>query len=117
MKKQRRLLRSAFVLVAFFSPPSGRVRAEEFVTTGRTAFELQALLDKALAHSQGVLHELTLDDLDQMRTSPRDGRSYSVTWALLHALEHTAQHLGHAQIGRQLWQAQHGNDAGPGETL
>ena len=27
-----------------------------------------------------------------------------VAWALLHALEHTAIHLGHMQIMRQLWE-------------
>jgi len=27
-----------------------------------------------------------------------------VAWALAHALEHTALHLGHIQIGRELWQ-------------
>jgi hypothetical protein len=26
-----------------------------------------------------------------------------VGWALLHALEHTAIHLGHIQITQQLW--------------
>ena len=95
--------------------PSGRVRAEEFVTTGRTAVELQALLDQALAHAESVLAGLSLRDLEQMRTDPRDGRSYSVAWALLHALEHTAQHLGHAQVGRQLWQAGQGTAAGRGD--
>jgi uncharacterized damage-inducible protein DinB len=95
--------------------PSGRVRAEEFVTSGRTAVELRMLLDAALAHAQGVLTGLTMEELEEPRISPRDGRSYTVSWALLHALEHTAQHLGHAQIGRQLWLARQGSSAAPGE--
>jgi hypothetical protein len=45
---------------------------------------------------------MTLDDLGELRTGSRDSRTYSVAWALLHALEHTAIHLGHAHIGRQL---------------
>jgi len=31
-----------------------------------------------------------------------------VAWALLHALDHTAQHLGHMQITRQLWDQERG---------
>ncbi len=40
------------------------------------------------------------------RTDPRDGREYTVAWALFHALEHTALHLGQMQLTRQLWEQQ-----------
>ncbi|NIU62141.1 MAG: DUF664 domain-containing protein, partial [Gammaproteobacteria bacterium] len=32
-----------------------------------------------------------------------DGREFRVSWSLLHALDHVAQHTGHVQITRQLW--------------
>jgi len=84
--------------------PSGRVRSTEFKIRGWGSAELQNRLDQTLVHSQAVLSKLTLEDLDQMRYSPRNERSYSVAWALAHALEHTALHLGHIQIGRELWE-------------
>lgn len=85
--------------------PSGRVRSEEFETRGWGAAELQERLEQTLAHSYGVLQQLTVEDLDVSRSSSQDGKTYSVAWALAHALEHTALHLGHIQIVRDLWQA------------
>jgi uncharacterized damage-inducible protein DinB len=84
--------------------PSGRVRSKEFAVHGLPAAELQMRLDQTLAHSRGVLSQLTLEDLDKMRYSQHFEGSYSVAWALAHALEHTSLHLGHIQIGRELWQ-------------
>lgn len=83
--------------------PSGRDRAAEFRTQGMDAAALTARLDAALAHSRAVLEELTLSDLDALRPSSRDGREVTVAWALAHALGHTAVHVGHMQIIRQLW--------------
>ncbi len=83
--------------------PSGRDRAAEFRTKNVDVSELTARLDAALTHSRGVLDRLILADLEAKRTAPRDGKEYGVTWALAHALEHTAIHLGHMQIVRQLW--------------
>jgi uncharacterized damage-inducible protein DinB len=83
--------------------PSGRDRAAEFRVSGLDAAALRARLDQTLTHSRGVLEDLTVKDMDTIRVSPRDGREYTVAWALCHALEHTALHLGHIQIVRQLW--------------
>jgi len=86
--------------------PSGRVREEEFKASGWTSDELLRLLDSTLAHSRMVVEGMSLYDLKEMRLSSRNGRFYSAAWALNHALEHTAMHLGHIQIGRQLWEQQ-----------
>jgi len=86
--------------------PSGRDRAAEFRTRGLDTAALKARLAKTLAHSQAVLEGLTLPDLEAARVSPRDGRTFTVAWCLAHALEHTALHLGHMQITRQLWEQQ-----------
>ena len=84
--------------------PSGRDRAAEFRAYGLDATMLKARLAETLAHSRAVLEGLPLADLEATRVSPRDGREFSVAWCLAHALEHTALHLGHAQITRQLWE-------------
>ena len=51
-----------------------------------------------------MLDGLSLEELEELRISPRDGRQFTVGWSLAHALEHTAIHVGHAQITRQLWE-------------
>jgi uncharacterized damage-inducible protein DinB len=82
---------------------SGRDRGAEFRTRGLEAATLKVQLVGALEHSQRVLKGLTMADLEAPRISPRDGRRFSVAWCLAHALEHTALHLGHMQLTRQLW--------------
>ena len=82
---------------------SGRVRAEEFQVSGMDANFLAAKVNAATAYAQSALEKLTTDNLAEDGTSPRDGRKFTVGWALLHALEHTAIHLGHIQITRQMW--------------
>jgi len=84
--------------------PSGRVRGDEFEAAGLEAAALEERLDDALAYCRGVLEGMALADLADMRVSPRDGREFSVGWSLAHVLEHTALHLGHAQVTRQLWE-------------
>jgi uncharacterized damage-inducible protein DinB len=85
--------------------PSGRVRSQEFEARGLPEAELVAHLDRALQHSQQILAQLTLDDLNVMRTSPmHHNREFRAGWSLMHALEHTAVHTGHMQLTRQLWE-------------
>jgi uncharacterized damage-inducible protein DinB len=87
--------------------PAGRERAKEFETVEQTVEELQDQLNLALAHSRQTLSRLSLDNLAEARLISMQGRSCTVAWALLHALEHVALHLGHAQITRQLWEENH----------
>ena len=82
---------------------SNRMREDEFHVKGISAEKLSNRLDEILAHSRNVLAGLTLEDLEAICTSPRDGRKLTVAWSLAHAIEHTALHLGHMQIIRQLW--------------
>ena len=86
--------------------PSGRDRSAEFLIRGLDATALKARLTETLAHSQAVLERLTVADLEATRVSPRDGRVFAAAWCLAHALEHTALHLGHMQLTRQLWDMQ-----------
>ena len=83
---------------------SGRVRAEEFVITGLVEADLVKRLDESLAHSQQVLSQLLLTDLDKMHQAPGREESFRVSWSLKHNLEHVALHVGHLQIMRQMWE-------------
>jgi hypothetical protein len=71
--------------------------------------ELEAYLQESLAYVGDVLDELGLGDLEISRISPRNDQEVTVAWALIHALKHTAIHLGHVQITRQLWEEQQVN--------
>ncbi|HTP09249.1 MAG TPA: DinB family protein [Anaerolineae bacterium] len=85
---------------------SHRDRAAEFRAQATDASELIARLDAALAHSRSVVERLTLSDLEEKRTEPPAHREVTVAWALLHAVEHVAVHLGHMQLLHDMWQAQ-----------
>lgn len=85
---------------------SGRDREAEFQVHDLEPKMLTGRLTESWAYAQSVMGELTLQDLDAIRISPRDGREVTVAWALGHILKHTALHVGHIQITRQWWQIQ-----------
>jgi hypothetical protein len=78
---------------------SKRNRDAEFTVSGLDTAQLKALLiaNREFVHS--VLEKLTPDDL----IISRFGHQETAGEAILHALEHTALHVGHAQLTRQLW--------------
>lgn len=83
---------------------SNRDRDAEFAAKGLSIAELKARFGAVEAYTRGACERLTFADFATVRQLPRDRRE-TVGWALLHALEHTGIHLGHAQITRQLWLA------------
>jgi uncharacterized damage-inducible protein DinB len=83
--------------------PSNRDRDAEFRTKGLDETALLSRLESNEAYAQSVLGLLTVESLSQKRRPPNRDNTYSVGWALLHALEHTALHAGHIQIQRQMW--------------
>lgn len=85
--------------------PLKRDRPGEFAAKEFTAEQAIARLQGSLEYVRGALARLSIVDLSALRVDPRDGREMSAGWALLHALEHTAMHAGHAQLTRQLWEA------------
>jgi uncharacterized damage-inducible protein DinB len=84
---------------------SHRDRDAEFRTQANNAEELIARLEASLAHSRGVVQSLTLIEIEEARVT-NDQREVTVAWALVHALEHVAIHVGHAQLMRQWWDTQ-----------
>jgi len=61
---------------------------------------LQRLVDNR-AYIASVLEPLTLVDIETKRILR--GREVTVGWVLGHVLKHTATHLGHIQVMRDLW--------------
>ena len=86
--------------------PTNRDREAEFLVRGVEATRLAVRLEETIAHTRSVLAGLTLSELETRRTVPTDGREVTVAWVLAHVLRHTAMHLGHMQITRQLWDQQ-----------
>jgi hypothetical protein len=85
--------------------PAPRDRDAEFKTAGKSAAELQKMLAGTLAYTTGALEKFTPADLEKQVTSPRHpDRTFSVAYCLLHGLSHSAEHLGHLQMIRQLWE-------------
>jgi uncharacterized damage-inducible protein DinB len=80
-----------------------RDREAEFQTIGMSADQLKAQLISADDYACESLARLSMADLEAVRLSPRNAKSFTVGWCLAHALEHTALHTGHIQLTRQLW--------------
>ena len=84
--------------------PSGRVREEEFKTRGLTAVELRQRLAAADEYARQALSRLSPANLDSICVSPRDDKHFPLGGCLTYVLKHSALHLGHIQITRQLWE-------------
>jgi uncharacterized damage-inducible protein DinB len=87
--------------------PTDRVRKEEFAVKGLGTDELKRRLTAADDYIRNALTRFSLPDLEAVRKSPRNEKTFSVGWCLAHVLEHTALHLGHIQLTRQLWDQKH----------
>jgi len=89
--------------------PSQRDRDAEFRVHDISVDILKKRLTDNMEYARTALEKITLQDLETTHVSARDGRVLTVAWALLHALEHTALHLGQIQLNRQLWKQSKGN--------
>ena len=83
---------------------SQRDRPAEFKAAGLDAATVMKRLRESETYVESALETLSLADLSEMRPDPRDGSQVPVSWAVLHALEHTAMHNGQIQDLRQLYQ-------------
>jgi len=78
-----------------------RDRDAEFRAKGIAPEELKKRLNDNLTYIADILEPLTLTDLDTKRTMRT--REVTLGWVIGHALKHTASHLGHIQVMRDLW--------------
>lgn len=83
--------------------PAERDREAEFRVHEVGADMLKQRLANNLDYARGVLSGFTIQDLETPRAA-RGGHTFTVAWALLHALEHATLHLGQIQLTRQLWE-------------
>ncbi|MEP7290820.1 MAG: DinB family protein [Chloroflexota bacterium] len=88
--------------------PSNRVRATEFEARGLSGTELKARFAALEDYVRGALERISFADLAVVKSARYHDTPITGGWALLHALEHTGMHLGHAQITRQLWDQRSG---------
>jgi hypothetical protein len=88
--------------------PSNRNREGEFSATGSLS-DIRARFDAWLDGLHTVLEGLSEDDLNAPTAEPRYiERGWPTAEVLLHALDHTALHVGHMQVQRQLWESERG---------
>lgn len=84
--------------------PAYRDREAEFAVHGLSKAELHATLNETQAQVSRVLEALTPDDLEAKRYSPIHKDYFTGAFALARALEHTALHVGHMEVTRELWE-------------
>ena len=86
---------------------SDRVRSQEFETKNRSKADLITLLDDNLTEISDVVAQMNIGDLETIRYSTNFKEELSVSMCLLHAMEHTATHVGHIQMMRHYWEHVH----------
>ena len=82
---------------------SDRDRDAEFRAEGCDQNELITKMKVSREYAGEVIRKINYGDLSNQRISPRNGNEITVGYALNYTLEHTAIHLGHIQIIRQMW--------------
>ncbi len=91
-------------LIAVGGAPVTRDRDAEFVAKATRA-QIEHRFDSWLPKVHLLLERLTEQELAAQNTHDRYlDRDWTNARILLHALDHTALHVGHAQIQRQLWE-------------
>jgi hypothetical protein len=90
--------------VSLGAPIPERDRASEFITTVAEADELLAMFDPIAADCRALLDTDASFDPGSIREDPRDGDQVTAAWALIHAVEHLREHVGHAELTRQLFE-------------
>jgi hypothetical protein len=99
--------------------PVDRNRKAEFKALGTLA-ELRARYDRWLEQTAEVfesLDDVTLTSVFHREANPERGTAEANRTraeCVAHALEHTAVHLGHLQLQRQLWDAEQDDAFDPG---
>lgn len=87
-----------------WSTVDGDEGAQEFGPANHDPAYLRARAARTQAFVHSYLDSLAAADLDATRPHPlRPGQTLFVRYDTVHALDHLSQHLGHAQLTRQLW--------------
>ena len=82
---------------------AGDQGADEFNAANHDTAVMQARAKRTLATVNAILDGLTPADLDAERPHPRrPERQLATRWCITHAIDHLSQHIGHAQLTRQI---------------
>ena len=82
---------------------AGDQGAEEFSPANHDPANMRARSKATLATVNAILNGLTAADLDAERPHPRrPERTLTTRWCITNAIDHLSQHVGHAQLTRQL---------------
>jgi hypothetical protein len=95
-----------WTLHAVGGQPTNRDRPAEFHAHA-SYDELRTRFDKWLAGCREMLAGLKLEDLEREVTAQGHDEKFLLGDRLLHAIGHSATHVGHLQIQRQLYDAEH----------
>ncbi len=85
-----------------------RDRDAEFIAQGHTLDDLLARFEANRAFYKTAFETISVSQFDEVvKSTLFPDRPFECTraWAILHALDHTAEHLGHAGMTRQLLDA------------
>ena len=91
---------------------SDRERPKEFLVSGLQESELIQILDSSFEELNLAFEKMMVADLSQIRHSKPHQMDVSAGWAILHALEHTAIHVGHIQLTKQFLERASQEDQG-----
>ncbi len=93
--------------------PMERNRDAEFIATS-TMGAIETRYARWLENAHDIVVTLTDADLDREPATDRyQDRGWRTGEVLLHAIDHTALHLGHLQVQRQLWDFETASGSGP----
>jgi hypothetical protein len=80
---------------------------DEFGPANHDPDYLRARVSRSRAYVHQFLDQLSAADLTRIRPHPRrPERQLTLRYNVQHAIEHLSQHIGHAQLTRQLWALQ-----------
>lgn len=86
---------------------AGDEGSEEFSAANHDPAYMRARAQRSQRYVHEMLESLESSDLDRSRPHARRAEVvFTVRYEIQHAIEHMSQHIGHAQMTRQLWALQ-----------
>ena len=87
-----------------YSAVDGDQGRDEFTPANHDPANLRERARRTREMAHAILDGFTPADLDAERPHPkRPERVFTARHSIVHAIDHLSQHIGHAQLTRQLW--------------
>lgn len=91
-----------FLLASSVDVEVDRDREAKFRVEAASADDLLTHIDEMEREIDGYLDQMTAETLSTETARP--GRTRTGAWWVHHALEHSCEHVGQAELTRQMWQ-------------